>query len=307
MGFRFRLKAYTPLSRWSVYSTTLVAGQTPCFSPLFVPLFPPTPSKATNGSVNMISTRIFTLKYAIQPRSRSTLHSSAKAGIAVGVIFTVFIALATGFIILRRRRRGSRSTQSLSNPHPIMAETKIPPSSPPPAFSPGAFFKSRLSQKFYHSNEKETMARRKFTEVIAPPDHVAEMPSPTEGHADHARGDEIFTRPLPPSMSPAPSELPGESLHTTSPGPMQLPVVQSRLPLTPQPEELPGDTWMDEHHPAFQPKPEAEIQMEDAQSTDENQYTEAISPLLVSPATPSVSPMTPLGSTFDSALRNSSG
>lgn len=224
----------------------------------------------------------------------------------MGVIFAVFLAITMGFIMLRRRRRGQRSTESLSNPHPIMVETKTPPSSPPPAFSPGAFFfKSRLSQKFYHSNEKETMARRNFREVIAPPDNVAEMPSPTEGYA---RGDEIFTPPPPPPMSPAPSELPGESLHPTRPGPMPpLPIVSSQQSLTPQPEELPGDTWMDEHHPAFQPRSEAEIQMEDAQPTDENQYTEGISPPLVSPATPSASPMTPLGSTFDSALRNSSG
>lgn len=88
---------------------------------------------------------------------------------------------------------------------------------------------------------------------------------------------------------------------------MPLPIVPSQQSLTLQPEELPGDTWMDEHHPAFQPRPEAEIQMDDAQSTDENQYTEGISPPLVSPATPSASPLTPLGSTFDSALRNSSG
>lgn len=72
---------------------------------------------------------------------------------------------------------------------------------------------------------------------------------------------------------------------------------------------------MDEHHPAFQPttSQEAEIiqMVEDASqstTTDENnQYTEGISPPLVSPATPSSSPMTPVGSTFDSALRNSSG
>lgn len=152
------------------------------------------------------------------------------------------------------------------------------------------------------------MARRNFTEVPAPPDHVAEMPSPTEGHADHARGDEIFTLPHPPPMSPAPSELPGEASHTTRPGPTPLPIWSSQQSLTPQPEELPGDTWMDEHHPAFQPRSEAEIQMEDAQPTDDdNQYTEGISPPLVSPATPSASPMTPLGSTFDSALRNWSG
>lgn len=88
---------------------------------------------------------------------------------------------------------------------------------------------------------------------------------------------------------------------------MPLPMVSSQQSLTPQPEELPGDTWMDEHHPAFQTTSEAEIQMEDAQSTDENHYTEGISPPLVSPATPSASPMTPVGSTFDSALRNSSG
>lgn len=91
---------------------------------------------------------------------------------------------------------------------------------------------------------------------------------------------------------------------------MPLPIVSSQQSLTPQPpEELPGDTWMDEHHPAFQTTTtsEAEIQMEDdAQSTDENNYTEGISPPLVSPATPSASPMTPVGSTFDSALRNSS-
>lgn len=88
---------------------------------------------------------------------------------------------------------------------------------------------------------------------------------------------------------------------------MLLPVVPSQQPLTPQPEELPGDTWIDEHHPAFQPKPEAEIQMENAEPTDQNQDSEGISPPLVSPATPSASPLTPLGSTFDSALRNSSG
>lgn len=150
------------------------------------------------------------------------------------------------------------------------------------------------------------MARINFIEALVPPDYVAEMPSLSEGHADHARGEEIFTPPPPPPMSPAPSELPGESLHTTRPGPMLLPVVSSQQSLTPQPEELPGDTWMDEHYPAFQPKPEVEIQMGDAQPTDKNQYTEGISPHLVSPATPSASPLTPLGSTFDSALRNSS-
>lgn len=141
-------------------------------------------------------------------------------------------------------------------------------------------------------------SRRNFTEIPAPPEHVAEMPSPTEGHADHARGDEIFAPPPPPPMSPAPTELPGESPRKSVP---------SRQPLTLKPEELPGDTWMDEHHPAFQPKPEKENQMEEAQPTDVNDHTEEISPPLVSPATPSASPMTPLGSTFDSALRNSTG
>lgn len=149
-------------------------------------------------------------------------------------------------------------------------------------------------------------SRRNFAEVPALPEHVAEMPSPTEGHADHARGDEILAPPPSLPMSPAPSELPGESPRTR-PGPMPLPVVPSQQPLTSQPGELPGDTWMDEHHPSFQPKPEKEIQMEEAQPTGVNDYTEGTSPPLVSPATPSASPVTPLGSTFDSALRNSTG
>lgn len=64
------------------------------------------------------------------------------------------------------------------------------------------------------------------------------------------------------------------------------------------------DTWMDEHHAAFQQNFEEEIQMEEVQRTDENEYTEGISQPLASPATPSASPMTPWID-FDSALKNS--
>ncbi len=73
---------------------------------------------------------------------------------------------------------------------------------------------------------------RTLTELNPPLDDIAEMPSP--GTVDGYRRSFI------PPMSPTPSELPGEL-------PSEISLQKPAQP----PEELPGDTWMNEHHPAY--------------------------------------------------------
>lgn len=183
-------------SGWSIY-TTAFAGQTPCYSTPPLPLVPLTTSpNPANASISIISTKVFTLAYALAPPSLGpALSAGAKAGIAIGALVGALAGLAIGFFILLRRRRAKASAKDEDGPAVTYTENR---------------------------------GSAALSNSTAPPEHISELPSPgpSDGHSSW------FPQPAvqPPPMSPTPSELPAQP-----------------------PEELPGSTYMHEHHPAYSP------------------------------------------------------
>ncbi|MCJ1460375.1 hypothetical protein MMC28_010755 [Mycoblastus sanguinarius] len=102
-------------SGWSIYSSTL-AGQTPCYTVPPLPLVPPTlTSGASTASVSVIDTQLFSLKYALEPKTSSSLGTGAIAGIAVGGAAGIaLVATALLFLFRKRRARAQAAAESES-------------------------------------------------------------------------------------------------------------------------------------------------------------------------------------------------
>lgn len=183
-------------SGWSIYATAF-AGQTPCYSTPPLPLIAPTASpNPANASISVISTKVFTLPYALAPPSIGpALSAGAKAGIAIGALVGALAAVAIGFFVLLRRRRNKASAND--------------------EFGPGAT----------PTGNRDSAA---FSNRTAPPEHISELPSPGPNDGRSSWFPQAMVPP--PPLSPTPSELPAQP-----------------------PEELPGSTYMHEHHPAYSP------------------------------------------------------
>ncbi|MCJ1463221.1 hypothetical protein MMC07_001826 [Pseudocyphellaria aurata] len=190
-----------PSSGWSIY-TSAFAGQTPCYSNPPLPLIPPTTSpNPANASISVISTKIFSLAYALAPPPSlgPSLSSGAKAGIAIGVLVGALAAVAISFFVLLRRRRAKASAKASANDEagPVVASTE------------------------YRNSAT-------LSNAIPPQEHISELPSP--GIMDGRSSWFPQSPAQPPPISPIASALPAQP-----------------------PEELPGSTYMHEHHPAFSP------------------------------------------------------
>lgn len=210
-------------SGWSVYSTAF-AGQTPCFTSPSTPLIPPAAAaSATQGSsISVINTKLFTLQFPLQPK-KGGLSAGVKAGIAVGCIAGALLALAIPFIFLRKRLQNALLQRKPSPHNPIDGDQTA---APPRPMSPFAYVvpkrNSILSQQPH-----------------APLGHISELPSPPPDHQPEMGFPPLSQSPLlPPVISASPLQEP----QAAAPPPP---------PIRVAPAEMPGSTFINEHHPAY--------------------------------------------------------
>ena len=92
---------------WSIYTSTLAAGETPCFTSQPYALIGPSlaaRAPASAASTSLITTQLFSLKYTLHPKS--SLSRGAKAGIAIAVVVLgISLVLVALFVIRRHRAR----------------------------------------------------------------------------------------------------------------------------------------------------------------------------------------------------------
>lgn len=102
-------------SGWSVYTSAL-AGETPCYVTTSSAVQYPNATLAASGaSVSMISTEVFTLRYALTPQEQSALSLGAKVGIAVGAAGGGALALLALAVFIRKRRAQKRAAREEAN------------------------------------------------------------------------------------------------------------------------------------------------------------------------------------------------
>ena len=222
------------LRGWSVYTSTL-GGQTPCYTnPPSISFLALAPTITTNGPLaSAIATQLFTLRYVLALPKRG-LSPGVIAGIAVGAVaaFALFLTLLS--LIVRARRRD-------------MAQKSSNRQIPLDTLSPGSA-----------ADDQKAFTLAGGTHVNTYPRGVSELPSPISPRS-----------PLSP-RSPRSPKGPGKSprLHSgiglgllsplsggfpeaTSPSENASPV-DGRAELESQPTELPGSTFLHEHHPAYE-------------------------------------------------------
>lgn len=180
-------------SGWSIYSSAF-AGRTPCYSTPAESIIPPLAATSARDEVpiSVITNKIFTLKYALQPQKRG-LGAPQKAAIGIGASFGLLVIVALIFIFYRRR--GNR----LARDRVLSGSTAVAVT--------GDNRNSKLSQNF------------------TPPQHLSELPSPP------------FASEMP---------VPEESQWLSAPPIIIMEPVRANSPV-----EMPGSTYLDEHHPAY--------------------------------------------------------
>ena len=103
-------------SGWSVYTSAL-AGETPCYTTSSIPAQLANATLTASGaSASIISTEVFTLRYALtQQQQHSALSLGAKIGIAVGAAGGGALALLALAIFIRKRRAQIRAQREEAN------------------------------------------------------------------------------------------------------------------------------------------------------------------------------------------------
>ncbi|MCJ1230318.1 hypothetical protein MMC12_006991 [Toensbergia leucococca] len=237
-------------SGWLIYTSAL-AGQTPCYTmtPSAV-LTAPSLASSDTASITMtltqrdngpqstaITSQLFTLKYTLTPRSHS-LSTGAKIGIAVGaaVAGVLLITLITTLILRRRRSQKLLLLQNIknntnnlqdfpqNNNNPSLFTTSTPPHTYTGEISP-----AQARTPSHHT-------RHSIVEMASPLDLPLRRSDSRSDSRSHW---------LPPQLSPTalrPIQIPSSSISEPPSRPINDP-----------PNELPGDTFINEHHPAYSP------------------------------------------------------
>ena len=202
-------------SGWSVYSST-IAGHIPCYTTPALPLVAPSVPAAAAGapSPSIISNQLFTLRYPLA-QSSSALSSGAIAGIAVGAIAgAALLALAMFFLVRRRRSHASaiRAATVRSRHARELEPEEFSPTTPKTPGSGGGAPSASASGAGDGVSRSATTRTAGADPVSA---HPSELPSP-------------------PSASPTNRSQWGGGGGATTPA-----------------TELPGSTFLHEHHPAL--------------------------------------------------------
>ncbi|MCJ1284372.1 hypothetical protein MMC26_003703 [Xylographa opegraphella] len=221
-------------SGWSLLSTQLIPSLTPCYTSPALPLIPPSATSSSSVTPYVISTQAFTLSYALAPPPSAELTTAAKVGIAVGGALGLIFVLAAIFFTSRYRAHRANERREATF---IRTETGLvaPPSS--------------------HRTPVSLMNKRAtFISGASPHSPVAAQGSPTAGQP-------IPELPSPPPSSPPPSAYLGAGNGTRGPGSTSPPsmigsptISRVGSPGSLEPVmELPGSTYLHEHHPIHTP------------------------------------------------------
>ncbi|MCJ1294378.1 hypothetical protein MMC34_005936 [Xylographa carneopallida] len=220
-------------SGWSLLPTQLIPSLNPCYTSPALPLIPPSATSSSSATPYVISTQLYTLSYALAPPASSALSTAAKVGIAVGGAASLILILAALFFTrcYRARRANERRDATF-----IRTDIGL--------VAPGSS----------HATPVSPMNKR-ATFISGAPPH-----SPVAG-----QGSPSATPPIPELPSPPPSTPPsvywGPGNGIRSPGSPAPPSVIgsptiSRVgsPGSLEPVmELPGSTYLHEHHPIHNP------------------------------------------------------
>lgn len=114
-GISIPFPAHISSSGWSIYTSAL-AGETPCYTrSSLANQFPNATLTASGASASIISSEVFTLRYALTQKQQSALSVGAKIGIAVGAAGGGTLALLALAIFVRNRRAQKRAQQEEAN------------------------------------------------------------------------------------------------------------------------------------------------------------------------------------------------
>ena len=217
-------------SGWSVYSTAF-AGQTPCYTSPPTPLIPlAAAASATQGSsISVINTKLFTLQFPLQPKKHG-LSAGAKAGIAIGCIAGALLALAIPFIFLRKRRQNALLQRNLSS-HGAVDDDQT-------AAAAAAAAQPFTTVPWAGDKRNSVFSQQPH----APLGHISELPSPAPDQQTEMGFPPLSQSPLLPPIISAVG--PAQEHEQEQPAPTQPPVQVA-------PAEMPGSTYIHEHHPAF--------------------------------------------------------
>ncbi|MCJ1391518.1 hypothetical protein MMC18_004382 [Xylographa bjoerkii] len=220
-------------SGWSLLSTQLIPSLTPCYTSPALPLIPPSATSSSSATPYIISTQLYTLSYALAPPPSSALSTGAKVGIAVGGSLGALLFLAALFFARRYR---ARRANDLRNATLVRTDMGL--------VAPGSSHATPVSPM----NKRATFISG------------GSIHSQVAGQGSPVAGQEIPELPSPPISSP-PSVYwgPGNGIRspgsTSPPGGIGSPTI-SRMgsPGGLEPVmELPGSTYLHEHHPIHTP------------------------------------------------------
>jgi len=205
----------TSSSGWAPFTSAL-AGQTPCYTSVGVPIVAQSSASVSSGSSSpsIITDRLFTLQYQLATEQSSSLGGGAIAGIAIGSIAGVLLLGVLALLLFRHRQRRAQEIRNSTLPRAQTGEL-------PQEFSP-----TKAEARRSHSrnmSEHTTAARSDYART----EYRSELPSPPPR-----------SPPLQSGFYPPQSPV-GSTLGRSSPVQVQ------------SPQELPGSTTLHEHHPAL--------------------------------------------------------
>ena len=200
-------------SGWSVYTST-IAGQTPCYTtPSMLLVAPISSIPSGSPTPSIVNAQIFTLQYVLAPPSGSSLSNGAKAGIIVGSIIGAVLLAAAAVLFVRYRRREAQAIRDATMPRLAYDPHDYASQKGQSPMTPHSIFSRARTV-----SSPQTIAGTSIPELPSPPPISATSPN-------------VPNWPVPQAMS---------SVVVPVTHPMPQPVM-----------ELPGSTFINEHHPAF--------------------------------------------------------
>ena len=227
-------------SDWEIYSTE-IGGQTPCFTKPAVAYVPA--QEPTSSDITLIRDRLFARKFDLSESAlgeSSGLSSGAIAGIVIGVLTLVGLVGAAALLFVLRRRR--QRTAQAAGADSILSKPSASPSR--------------------HSTKGGGGVREMAVAVSNPQSDTHELASPQIVPSSPGSPTSLWLAAS--TKGGDDSDHGGTGVNTTTDSfsayernqqnaPERQQVKQVNQPKPAQ--ELPGSTFIYEHHPAYSPSP----------------------------------------------------
>ncbi|MCJ1410391.1 hypothetical protein MMC19_004476 [Ptychographa xylographoides] len=231
-------------SGWSLLPTPLLPNLTPCYTTPALALVPPSAASSSSTLASTISSQLFTLRYTLTDPPTPILSLGAKIGIAVGS--AGFVLLLALLFFLTRWHRHAQKNKALLEATIVRASTN-PTNAGEMQYGP-------INPHTPHTSPIMTPSKRSTFVAGSPgstPIPIPELPSSPSpsywGVGGVVSGSGIGLAVGTPisGMSPPPESLEGSRIE--SPGSQAREMMGTPVPII----ELPGSTYMHEHHPIY--------------------------------------------------------